>query len=73
MKRCEYKIITSEKGFEDFESKVAEKINNGWKPVGGVSFNMGFPHQAVARVYEEKTKEKKLTANEGMMRLNELT
>lgn len=86
MKKAEYTIIVSGKeGFEDFTSKVSEKLNEGWKPVGGVAFNRGYPHQAMARVIETKEKElgdkteitteprKALTANEAMKRLDELT
>lgn len=87
MKKAEYKVIVSDKGFEDFEQKVAEKLSQGWKPVGGVAFNHSYPHQALVRVVEatselqkapEKTIEnnstpRPLTANEAMKRIDDLT
>lgn len=88
MRKYEYKVIVSDKGFEDFEKKVAEKLAAGWKPLGGIAFNHSYPHQAMARIIEgqeetqEKTametkkledKPKPLTANEAMKRLNDLT
>lgn len=86
MKKAEYKIIVSDKGFDDFEAKVSEKLNEGWKPVGGIAFNHSYPHQAMARVIDvennneiEVTQQKasdkprSLTANEAMKRLDDLT
>ena len=86
MKKAEYKIIVSDKGLDNFEEKVSEKLNEGWKPVGGISFNHSYPHQAMARVVEvekknevktdtQRTREKtrSLTANEAMKRLDDLT
>jgi hypothetical protein len=86
MKKAEYKIIVSDKGFDDFEAKVSEKLNEGWKPVGGIAFNHSYPHQAMARVIDvESNKEtavakgkasekpRSLTANEAMKRLDDLT
>lgn len=86
MKKIEYKIIVSDKGFDDFAGKVSEKLNDGWKPIGGIAFNHGFPHQAVAKMIETSeqkgieqndlktsSKPKALTANEAMRRIDELT
>lgn len=82
MKRYEYKVIVSDKGFDDFEKKVAEKLDDGWKPIGGIAFNHSYPHQAMARlsdgkapVKNEKLPEegKALTANQAMKRLDDLT
>ncbi len=86
MKKAEYKIIVSDKGFDDFEAKVSEKLNEGWKPVGGISFNHSYPHQAMARVVDVERnneiatppqkasdKTRSLTANEAMKRLDDLT
>ena len=52
MKKLVYKVIVSDKGFEDFEAKVTEKLNQGWKPLGGIVFNHSFPHQAMAKLIE---------------------
>ncbi len=86
MKKLVYKIVVSDKGFEDFEAKVSDMLNQGWKPLGGIAFNHSFPHQAMAKVVdttEEKPiseskaaieqKPKSLTANEAMRRLDDLT
>ena len=87
MKKYVYKIIVSDKGFDDFEAKISEKLNDGWKPIGGIAFNHGYPHQAMAKVIDDgegknntattestlSQKTKPLTANEAMKRLNELT
>jgi hypothetical protein len=86
MKIAEYKIIVSDKGFDDFEAKVSAKLNEGWKPVGGIAFNHSYPHQAMARVVDVTTKSevevktqkerdrpRSLTANEAMKRLDDLT
>ena len=86
MKKAEYKIIVSDKGFDDFEAKVREKLNEGWKPIGGIAFNHSYPHQTMARVIDvgknnelesppQKASEKprSLTANEAMKRLHDLT
>ena len=86
MKKLVYKVVVSDKGFEDFEAKVSEKLNQGWKPIGGIAFNHSYPHQAMAKVIElpnEKSvstnqtsigqKQKVLSANEAMKRLDDLT
>lgn len=86
MKKYVYKVVVSDKGFDDFEAKVNEKLNDGWKPIGGIAFNHSYPHQAMAKIVdsaEEKNnsksesapihKSKTLTANEAMRRLDELT
>jgi hypothetical protein len=87
MKKYVYKIIVSDKGFDDFEAKVSEKLNDGWKPIGGIAFNHSYPHQAMAKIidaFEEKSggekteslnpqKVKSLTANEAMRRIDDLT
>ena len=86
MKKFEYKIVVSDKGFNDFEEKVSAMLNDGWKPIGGIAFNHSYPHQAMAKVVEvnqdkkgiqisEKVEgsTKALTANEAMKRLDDLT
>lgn len=86
MKKYVYKVIVSDKGFDDFAAKVSEKLNDGWKPIGGIAFNHSYPHQAMAKVVddaEEKNnlkdessapqKVRTLTANEAMKRLDDLT
>lgn len=55
MKKLIYKVVVSDKGFEDFEAKVSEKLNQGWKPIGGIVFNHSFPHQAMAKLIEVAT------------------
>ncbi len=86
MKKLQYKVIVSDKGFTDFEEKVSQMLNEGWKPIGGIAFNHSFPHQAMAKVIEMDQEEKiiteqarkeesrkALTANEAMKRLDDLT
>lgn len=80
MKKLEYKIVVSDKGFTDFEEKVSKMLNEGWKPIGGIAFNYSYPHQAMAKVVEIQGEEKAveqsnkaLTANQAMKRLDELT
>lgn len=50
VKKAEYKIITSENGLPELEKKVSKLLNTGWKPIGGIAFNHGYPYQALARV-----------------------
>lgn len=86
MKKLIYKVVVSDKGFEDFEAKVSEMLNQGWKPIGGIAFNHSYPHQAMAKVIDTTDKKptsenkntieqkpKSLTANEAMRRLDDLT
>lgn len=86
MKKLVYKVVVSDKGFEDFEAKVSEMLNQGWKPIGGIAFNHSYPHQAMAKVVDTADKKptsenkntieqkpKSLTANEAMRRLDDLT
>lgn len=81
MKKAQYKVVVSDKGFNDFEEKVSKMLNEGWKPVGGIAFNHSYPHQAMAKVVDVETEakgftkqaEKALTANQAMKRLDDLT
>lgn len=50
MKKAEYKIISGPSGLPQLEDRVTEFLNKGWKPVGGIAFNAGYPYQALARV-----------------------
>ncbi|ACR13281.1 DUF1737 domain-containing protein [Teredinibacter turnerae] len=50
MKRAEYKIISGPSGLPQLEDRITEFLNKGWKPVGGIAFNAGYPYQAIARV-----------------------
>ena len=59
MKKAEYKIVASSNGFPELEKKVSAMLNHGWKPVGGLSFNAGYPYQAMARVVTVVPKQKK--------------
>lgn len=52
VKKIVYKVVVSNNGFEDFESKVSEKLNQGWKTIGGIAFNYSFPYQAMAKVVD---------------------
>lgn len=85
-KKIIYKVVVSNNGFEDFEAKVSEKLNDGWKAIGGIAFNYNFPYQAMAKVVdvseetgtkaataESPQTQKPLTANEAMRRLDNLT
>ena len=43
VKKAEYRIVASTNGFPELEKKVSAMLNHGWKPVGGLSFNAGYP------------------------------
>lgn len=86
MKKLVYKVVVSDKGFDDFEAKVSEMLNKGWKPLGGIAFNHSYPHQSMAKVIEVPDEKpisknqstigqqpKALSANEAMKRLDDLT
>jgi hypothetical protein len=84
-KKAEYKVVSGTNGFPELEKKVSEMLNQGWKPVGGIGFNSGFPYQAMARVVaatidtpppektEDKTENKAIGASSAMKALDELT
>ena len=82
-----YRIITSENGIKELESKISVLLNQGWKLVGGISFNHGYPYQAVIgqilkseddrELKQESTNTKdtaprQLGANEAMKQLDDL-
>lgn len=82
MKKAEYKVATSTTGIAELEKTVTELLNQGWKPLGGISFNHGYPYQALARVatvphaqkeQQPEHKQRMTTANEAMKRIGELT
>ncbi len=86
MKKAEYKVATSTNGFVELEETVSKMLNEGWKPVGGINFNAGYPYQAMARVISAPTentisssvkegnrKSKSVGAQDAMRRINELT
>ena len=50
MKKAEYKVVSGPEGLPQLEKRVNDLLNKGWKPIGGVSFNSGYPYQAVARI-----------------------
>lgn len=54
MKKAEYKIVNGKSGFPELEENVSKMLNQGWKPVGGIAFNAGFPYQAMAKVITAK-------------------
>lgn len=82
-----YRVITSENGIKELESKISVLLNQGWKLVGGISFNHGYPYQAVIgqilkseddrELKQESTNTKdtaprQLGANEAMKQLDDL-
>ena len=85
MKKAEYKVVSGPEGLPQLEARVNELLNKGWKPIGGISFNAGYPYQAVARVVtvssttehqlsKTKPKTSKLKGAQDAMRLvDELT
>lgn len=85
MKKAEYRVVAGERGFKDLESKVSEMLTAGWKTIGGVAFNAGYPYQAMARLVDskeaitpekqesEQQKPRALGASEAMKRVDELT
>ncbi|GAA6169268.1 DUF1737 domain-containing protein [Sessilibacter corallicola] len=58
MKKAEYKVVSGTNGFPELEEKVSKLLNQGWKPVGGIGFNAGYPYQAMAKVVTVSTAEK---------------
>jgi hypothetical protein len=42
-----YRVITSENGIKELENRISVLLNQGWKLVGGIGFNHGYPYQAV--------------------------
>jgi len=83
VKKIEYKVCGGTNGFVELEKEVSILLNAGWKPVGGIAFNSGFPYQAMARVFEFKTspqapkkeepQKNNLNANSAMRKLDDLT
>ncbi|EAT13092.1 DUF1737 domain-containing protein [Bermanella marisrubri] len=86
MKKAEYKVVSGPEGLPQLEKRVTEYLNKGWKPVGGVGFNAGFPYQAMARIVSlpvktrnnsesaaDSTAEHPLGAMDAMKKLDELT
>jgi hypothetical protein len=83
-RKAEYKVVSGSNGFSGLEEKVSEMLNLGWKPVGGIGFNAGFPYQAMARVVtvtentplekaEVKAESQVIGASSAMKALDELT
>ncbi len=87
MKKLRYELVIGKNGFEKFCNEVSERLNAGWKPIGGVAFNAGFAYQSMAKAVEEselvknETTEdigenkgpKRLSANEAMRQLDSMT
>jgi hypothetical protein len=85
MKKAEYKVASGATGFKELEETVSKMLNEGWKPVGGIGFNAGFPYQAMARVVtvsattnvissnSKDDDSKPVGAQEAMRRVDELT
>ena len=82
-----YRVITSENGIKELESKISVLLNQGWKLVGGISFNHGYPYQAItgqvlkseddreqinSETREEDKAPRQLGANEAMKQLDDL-
>lgn len=54
-----YKVVTSKSGFKELEDEISLLINDGWKPIGGIAFNLGFPYQAMVGKTENNNKSQK--------------
>ncbi len=53
----EYIVLSGAKeGLKELEEKVTEHLRKGWKPVGGIAFNVGYPYQAMAIAKRPKEK-----------------
>ena len=59
----EYKVIHSENGIKGLETAVSKYLSDGWKPIGGIAFNQGYPYQAIAKVKKEQKKAVKKEEN----------
>lgn len=75
-----YRIITAEQGIKELEIKITSLINQGWRPVGGVSFNQSYTYQAMigevlkSEESRERTEKKSnLGAIGAMKRVDDLT
>jgi hypothetical protein len=45
----QYIVLTGiNNGIPELEDKVTNHLNQGWKPIGGIAFNQGYPYQAMA-------------------------
>lgn len=54
----EYKVLAgTEEGIKELEIKVTDHLNKGWKPIGGIAFNLGYPYQAMAIAKKPKKQE----------------
>ena len=87
MKKLRYELVIGKNGFEKFCDEVSERLNAGWKPIGGVAFNSGLAYQSMAKavdeselvkratteVKEESKGPKRLSANEAMRLLDSMT
>lgn len=87
MKKLKYELVVGNKGFDKFCDEVSERLNAGWKPLGGVAFNAGFAYQSMAKAVDdselgkdeepeketEKAGVKRLGANEAMRQLDSMT
>jgi hypothetical protein len=54
MKKATYKVVGGTNGFQEMEAEVSKMLNQGWKPIGGIAFNNGYPYQAMAKVTDTK-------------------
>ena len=52
-KRAEYRIIEGPNGIAELEMKVNDMLDQGWKLMGGVSFDRGCAYQAMARITKD--------------------
>ena len=52
----EYKVLHGSYGFPAFEKEVSKHLNSGWKTIGGMVFNQGYPYQAVAKMIKAPQK-----------------
>ena len=61
----EYIVLSgSKEGIKELEEKVTSHLKKGWKPVGGIAFNIGYPYQAmaIAKKPKEEKQEKRTEA-----------
>lgn len=76
MHSYKYQVVKGSGGFEQLESTVTMLLNDGWELVGGISFNCGYPYQAMRRKtprLPESDKGKYLGAQDAFKQLDNLT
>lgn len=49
-KRAEYRVVEAHNGIAELELKVNDMLAQGWKLIGGITFDRGCAYQSMARI-----------------------